>query len=300
MSLITELKKFVNLIKEKKIEAYYFSATLASLISLTPIARKIGFFYFFIFALLTFIMVEMRRKDYQELPWPDAWETVLALGIISLSFAWNMASERMFGAEGFGQTDFCILLAGIFLLFFGISNYRKIWQPLAIVFGSRFSLALLSLLYHYYFIQISGLFVRIVVGIMSGIGYPVISGRPATPGSPANAFTVYGINETSTAVVDWGCTGLPSLLLFSFVLASIIINLRIGRKEKIIWTTFGVLGAFITNIVRMIMLALIMYYYDLKTMLWVHSHIGDFLFVLWVAIFWLLMPHEKVSVITEA
>ena len=244
-----------------------------------------GLFNFFLYDLLVILIVHQKRTLYENLPLPQLDEIIFGVMVCIGSFVFDLSTRGIF-AGGYGQSDYVILVVGITLLFFGIRNIKKIYPPVVLVGTFSAALKILQLVYENYVEVISGWFVTLVISITTGLGYPTYVGTVGGNGYPSNTFTVIGLNETASLEVAWGCTGLRSLLLFSFILAALLIPYRTTRGRKTVALISGVVGAFLVNILRLVMLALIMYYYDIATTLWVHQHLGDFLFVIWVALFW--------------
>ncbi|MDG6220487.1 MAG: exosortase/archaeosortase family protein [Candidatus Thermoplasmatota archaeon] len=289
---------------------YFYASIFAS--SFLFVFSTQGFFNLFFYALLVLVIVRMSEDKYDKLPLPDIYELIFGGLIMAGSFAFDLATRDMLGG-GYGQTDYTILLIGIIFTFFGYKNLRKIYLPILLVGGLMFSLQGLQLVYGSHFESIADWFVDAIVGVagVDGLGYPVWPGSvpgwaqqyyssiTIPPGAIGTGdlvtrpgtFTVFGLNETASLHVDWGCTGLRSLVMFSFILLALIWPMEISWKKKIPGIAIGIIGAFIINILRMIMLALLMYYYDLATTMEVHKHLGDFLFIIWMAIYWFAFFH---------
>jgi len=288
--------------RENRLKLFYASLLLSSFLSLYSTQ---GFFNLFFYALLAMVIVRMDEEKYDSLHLPRTEEIIVGLLVCASSFIFDFATRGIFGG-GYGQTDYTILVIGIILLFFGYRNIKKIYLPILLVGGLSFSLKALQLVYDNHFEAVAEWFVAAITGIAGpgGLGYPVYGGAIATgttlaPGSITTAnlaidpgtFTVFGVNEVASLHVAWGCTGLRSLVMFSFILVALIYPLNTTPRKKMLGIAIGILGAFIINILRMVMLAMIMYYKDLKTTLDVHLHLGDFLFIVWMAAYWWLFFH---------
>ncbi|GEM_PF-2934263 len=284
----------------------FYSALFIS--PLLSVISTQGFFNLFFYSLLVFVIVYQDEDRYRKIPIPEIDEMAVGLLVCAGSFVFDLATRGIFGG-GYGQTDYVIFVLGVILFFFGYRHIREVAVPIVLVVGLAGALKGLQLVYEHFFETVADWFVDVVVWITGpgGMGYPVYKGAlpygiPPQYVSPsglveeAGALTVFGLNENSTLVIAWGCTGLRSLLMFAFILSALIIPLPIPGRRKALWMAIGVSGAFLINLLRMVMLVLIMYYRDSATMMWVHTHLGDFLFVVWVAVFWSLFVHfEKLK-----
>ncbi|MCK4718085.1 MAG: exosortase/archaeosortase family protein [Thermoplasmata archaeon] len=318
MDMDTRLEMYRRF-RENRLSYFYLAMVLSSFVAFIPGFSDQGFFNLFFYALLAIIIVRVDETRYYNIPIPKWDEILVGLGVCVSSFIFDLGTRGIFGG-GYGQTDYTILALGIILLFFGYRNLKKIYLPLLLVGGLSFSLKALQLISAAYFDSIADWFVAAITRLAGpgGLGYPVHSGAmPGWAGSlpgwaptqygyalPPNSllypedlvaqpgtFTVFGLNETASLHVDWGCTGLRSLIMFSFILMALIWPMEISGRKKALGIGIGILGAFLINILRMVMLALLMYYKDLDTTMAVHKHLGDFLFIMWIAIYWWVFFH---------
>jgi len=141
----------------------------------------------------------------------------------------------------------------------------------------------LSAAYSSAFIVVSGFFVGIVVlfsrvFISNDIHSGVISGE----------IIVGGEAGYTSIFIGWACAGLEELALVSVILYVLVTSFDLGRGRSLIWIVVGIAGSFLINIARMTLLIWVAYTYGIETMNWVHTHLGDVLFLVWIALFWLV------------
>jgi len=273
--------------RERRMDLFYIAIILPSFLAFTPLVREIGFFYYFLFSLLAIIIVYQDKETFESLPLPTVPEVVVGAVVMAFAFVVNWYSEVYVHAEGFGQTDYVILLAGIILVFFGYTNIRKIFVPLALVTGARLALVGLDMMKAAYLTQIAGWFVGMTISTVRLLGY-----GPAQLAGDGIRIISYGplAPPGGEAVnIAWGCTGLSSLVIFSFIITSLILSYKMSYFKKGVTIAVGIIGSFLVNILRLVMLSLILYHRGLDEMLWVHRHIGDVLFVIWIAAYWAMM-----------
>ena len=87
-----------------------------------------------------------------------------------------------------------------------------------------------------------------------------------------------------------GCTGLYSASIFlSAFIAYILVEYRQFDARVGILLALGILTSYIANLLRMIIILLVGYYYGMDALLTAHANVGELIFLFWIAIFWGLM-----------
>lgn len=270
--------------RENRLSLFMLAATLPAFISFTSYSRQIGFFYYFLYSLLMIIIVYRERERYESLPLPSMAEMMVGLVVIVASLWMNVIVSSMGVESGFGQTDYVILLAGIFLTFWGYRSIRVTYLPLLLVVVARGSIALLNLLEAQYFEAISGWFVETTVSFVHALGYS--SSQIAGEGTRVISYGPNAPAAGEAVIIAWGCTGLPSLVLFSLILVALILPHPSPLPKRMISIAIGVIGSFLINLLRLTFLILVLFHYGGDAMMWLHTHIGDFMFVIWIGIYW--------------
>ncbi|NOQ55298.1 MAG: hypothetical protein GQ477_00670 [Nanohaloarchaea archaeon] len=65
-------------------------------------------------------------------------------------------------------------------------------------------------------------------------------------------------------------------------------DLKLNVKRRLLLFAVGVLGTFLANVMRVILLFLTGMYFGRDALLAVHTHLGWILFFIWISIFWVL------------
>ena len=87
-----------------------------------------------------------------------------------------------------------------------------------------------------------------------------------------------------------GCTGLYSVSIFlSGFTAFILVEYHQFDQKVGILLGLGILSSYIANLLRMAIIVLVGSYYGTDALLWTHENLGEFIFLIWIAIFWSFM-----------
>ena len=263
---------------------FYFLVAMgsSSLVAFAPFARETSISDFFIYALLPIILVMANRKKASLTQPPSEIGLGLSIALIIGSFAFNYITGRFTGDYSYGLTDYVILITGIFSAFYSIETaFVKVGAFLLV--SLRCATLALSFIYSSAFVSISDFFVSIVLSFSRVFVSPEIMA-----GSLPGEIVVGGEAGYASVFIGWACAGLEELALIAVILYILIFSFELARRKAVAWLTVGIIGSFLINIFRMVILVWIAYTRGTETMLWFHTHIGDVLFLLWIAAFWLL------------
>jgi exosortase/archaeosortase family protein len=254
---------------------------LSSLVALLPFSRDSSISNFIVYGLLPIILVYANRSKFEAIGKPSGGYLLIALGIIGGSFLFNYASGLIDGSFTYGLTDYVILVCGIFALFYTLENPSVRFGIVLLVAVRGITLGL-GLTSGSLFESVSSFFVWIVIAISQVLVSPTIHA-----GSIPGRIVVGGASEGSQVGIGWACAGLEELVIISVILYILIDSFRLGRKQTTYWLLLGIAGSFVINIARMVILVAVAYSYGMSEMLWVHTHLGDVLFLAWIGIFWM-------------
>lgn len=275
-------RQWDRLVQDNRETWFLISVGLSSLIAFLPFAREASISSFFIYALLLVVLVLANRAKTSKIPLPSGIGLGLSASLIIGSFAFNFLTGSLTGDYTYGLTDYVILVAGIFSAFYSIES-TLVRTGMLVLFVLRAATLALSVAYSSGFASVSDFFVSVVVVfskifVSSGITAGLIPGE----------IIVGGEAGASSVFIGWACAGLEELALISVMLYVLIASFELNRRQSAIWLAMGIVGSFIINIARMVILVWVAYSRGIDTMLWVHTHIGDVLFLVWIAVFWIL------------
>ncbi len=87
--------------------------------------------------------------------------------------------------------------------------------------------------------------------------------------------------------IGYGCTGIYSVFIFlSMYLSFIMSEYRKVTRRMGALIVFGVLMAFVANLIRMVIIILTGVYYGPDALYWAHKEVGWMIFMAWVFVFW--------------
>ena len=283
VSFAEKLASSWNKLISRDRDLYFLAAiVLSSMVGLLPNARDTSVSNFLVYSLLLIVLVFANRERFERVRGPSWDEMLVATLIIVGSFAFSWVVGAVTGNKEYGLTDYVILSIGVFFLFYSLRNtlVRFGASMLAVVRGGTLALSIASASL---FAAVSATFVGIVV-FFSRI---MISSGISSGGIPGEV-VIAGPNGVSSVFIGWACAGLEELVIITVMIYILIESFRVNRRTLTIWMFIGVLGSLGINILRMIILVWVAYRFGLKDMLWVHTHLGDVLFLVWIGIFWLL------------
>lgn len=86
------------------------------------------------------------------------------------------------------------------------------------------------------------------------------------------------------------CAGLYSFSIFiSAFFAFVMVFERMSRRMLVSVLLFGLLIAYLGNLIRMVVIGLVGYYWGLDALHWTHENIGWLIFLAWSSLFWWLI-----------
>ena len=255
---------------------------MSSMVAFLPFARQTSVSNFFVYAMLPIVFVFANGQKFKKVQSPNGLWMLLAMATIIFSFLFNSLVGMFNDNSVYGLTDYVILAVGIFALFYTAQDSLVRFGILILVFVRGATLAL-SMVSGSLFASISSFFVGIVVFFSKIFVDPAVRS-----GSYPGAVIAVGNAGSQTVSIGWACAGLEELVLTSVLIFVLIWSFDLGPKRTTAWLAIGIAGSFFINIARMVILVWIAADYGYQKMLWVHTHLGDVLFLVWIGIFWLL------------
>ncbi len=255
---------------------------LSSMVAFLPFARQTSVSNFFVYAMLPIVYVFANGKKFKAVESPNGLWMLLAIGAIVFSFLFNSIIGLVIPGSTYGLTDYVILAVGVFALFYTAQDSLVRFGIIVLVFVRGATLAL-SIMSESIFVSISNVFVGLVVFFSKLFVSPEVHSGDL-PGS----IVVTGAAGQSGVFIGWACAGLEELVLTSVLIFMLIRSFDLKAWKTTAWLGVGILGSFFINIARMVILVWLAGDYGYQTMYWVHTHLGDVLFLVWIGVFWFL------------
>jgi len=216
------------------------------------------------------------------------WELIIAVLIIISSFTVVTPIKHIFYPETrvFGVLNGGIVIFGIFILFYGLREYKVI-IPYGILYGI---LIVLDLLWNVLGTSILGKYMAI---ISSNLAYKALKILGYTVFLKGTTITIISINGVPiSATVAGLCSGIEGIT-FSIV---VLVLLFMGSYITYRWRFVAIIGAslviFLLNILRIILIFIFAYNYGQVGLEEAHAWLGDIIFLIFIIPYWYLIDKK--------
>jgi len=129
-----------------------------------------------------------------------------------------------------------------------------------------------------------------VASILNGMGYPtqVLSPEQLQDLYKFDPKGMWGLNVhgiPSVVLIAWGCAGVQSLFIYTFVILLFTKGAPISTKRKIIYVAIGAIGTFVINILRIVSICLIGVQKGAEALRIFHEYYGELFFIVWIIVY---------------
>jgi exosortase/archaeosortase family protein len=239
-----------------------------------------------------FILLLIKKQDL--LPYPPAKPVQKASGILIIitSFFVYYALVPFFPPVSFyTAANYAIYLLGLSLTLFDATALKETFSSIFLIVAATSSSFISEWLEPHLSPYITLQFARLMQVILNAFGLT------ATVRSlnhlPIISFpTIHG--QTITAVFNWNCVGVSSVLIFSIILVILLTEEPGSLKSKITWSLVGVSGVLILNVLRVLIIFITDYFYGAEVGGKIHYVIGYTVFITWLITF-LYLYSKKTS-----
>jgi exosortase/archaeosortase family protein len=209
--------------------------------------------------------------------------TALVVFYLLKSFSFFIVQLGL-GNPPYSIDDFSVLLSGLTLIFFAILGFRRLLFASAIPL-----LAVVSFqVYDKLRLALETLAEPLIPPVVHlSIFFLNLLGVGAHAEGNMIVFnTIQGGPVVIPIVFD--CTGVESMSTFLLAAAVVFYLFRdMVLRKKLIFLAIGIIGTYIANIIRVVIICLSGYYYGPKGAIeLVHIHTGWIIFAIWMFIFW--------------
>ena len=208
----------------------------------------------------------------------DTLQRVSGIIIVVCSFFLYYAIVPFVPSVGFyGIANYFVLLSGMFLIFFEIPAFKEAFTSFFLLVAG----ALSGLVFRWIEFQISPIvpyYVYLFASVLRLFGIASTTPNPTT-------LVLYKSKGMVPVLFEAGCIGVYSLLIFSTLLVITMVESNASKLAKLLWSVIGLIGVFVVNVIRLIIVILAVYFYGYPTGQSVHQVIGYILFLSWLAIF---------------
>ena len=182
-----------------------------------------------------------------------------------------------------------VSLAGMLASAYTFKALREVVTPIIYFLGMAFILGLDAAFPYQSLGPLTSL-ASIIVGVivaLIGLSGVKISSNPLSPMDPpwiysqGNLLLVGGLKRSVLLEINWPCTGIMSMLIYTLVLSMLMVKMEAPLKRKALYGMVGALGTFSTNILRIFLIILAVAYTTIDLRVF-HESIGEILFIIWI------------------
>jgi len=187
---------------------------------------------------------------------------------------------------------FAIFLIAVFGILFGIRSIKEIPTGIVYTVGSGVILMLDSFFPYGSISFLAGmvpLITNIVVALLGISGVHIMKSpydftAPPSVYLTGNFLWMQGIPGNIVLQINWPCMGVFSMLIYTLIMAILMVKLDATRKRKVLYFLIGAVGTFFINIFRIFLIAYYVAFISIDVKIF-HENIGEFLFLGWVVLF---------------
>jgi len=230
--------------------------------------------YFFILVIVLFAWFIIKWDAIKEISSKSTpAEMILALAGIATVYAYKAIE-----ASPLGILDLLLVFLGAVVFTFGLRTLKQFWVPAA--YG-------VVLLAGYQIENYTPNFVALqdwLAGVMAG------AVRALGIAASANGTLVNMNSPSGPLVLDVSsdCTGVQGILAFGMLSTMTLLDLKPRLSRLVPLFTIGFVGAFLINIVRLIVVFLTFEYFGVDAGTQMHVYFGYAIFIAWVLAFWVV------------
>jgi exosortase/archaeosortase family protein len=235
-----------------------------------------------------FLLLFFKKDKLSLFPHAEGVQRFLGLFALLASFLVyylliRFCSPVFYGAGAF---FYAIYIVGLFLVFFSAPALNESFSALFLVVAGGSSFYVGEWL-NYFMEPAVPFFVRIMVFVLMLLGIPATVSNPHTI-----------MLDTSRGLVpvlfEAGCIGIQSFLIFSIIIVVTMMEESATVRTKLLWSLGGVVGTFVVNIIRVSLIAAVIYYFGYENWGEIHAWIGYALFLVWLAFFFIVFSKREI------
>jgi exosortase/archaeosortase family protein len=231
--------------------------------------------YFFIMCIVLFAWFIFRWDAVKTLSQKASLpEMTLGVSIVGAVYAYKLA----IGAR-VGLLDLLVILVAVAITFYGIKSLRLFWVPAT--YGIILLLGYQIENYAPNFVALQDWMANVLASSMTVLGIGA---------SVSGHLVVLNPNGSSPLYLDIesDCTGIQGILAFGMLSTMALLDMKPQVSKLIPLFVVGFAGAFLINIVRLIIVFLTFEFLGVEAGTTMHVYFGYIIFIAWVMVFWTL------------
>jgi exosortase/archaeosortase family protein len=231
--------------------------------------------YFFIFVIVLFAWFLIKWDSVKAMEHKSSIaEMILGAGVIGADYAQNA-----FRGSNVGLIDLMVIFLASIILVYGLKSMARFWVPVAYGIVLLAGYQIENVLPNY--VALQDWLAGVMVGSLRALGIgAAVSGH---------LVTMNLANGTPVALdVASDCTGLQGILAFGMLSTMALLDMKPKMSRLVPIFAAGFLGAFLINIVRLIVVFLTFEYFGISAGSTMHVYFGYIIFIFWVLAFWMI------------
>jgi len=202
----------------------------------------------------------------------NRWEIVLGLAL----FFGNI-TRNMIVAPGYGLFDMLVSFVSVSIGVYGLTALRNFTLPVVY----------LSVMIVGYQIESSITQVVALEDFLSEFITFTLNLLTISATRIGNVVTLYGTQgKLYSLMIDAGCTGFKGMLAYGSLAILMVLDVKGPRNRKLLAVAVGVVGTFLINMLRLLIIFLSCYFFGIDVSMVVHAHLGYTVFLVWMFIYW--------------
>lgn len=231
--------------------------------------------YFFIMSIVLFAWFIFRWEGVKSLSQKSSvLEVALGVSVIVADYAENLAT-----GSRVGMIDLIIIFVGVAIAFYGLRSLKFFWVPTT--YGIILLLGYQIENYAPNLVALQGWLANVLALSMRVLGISA---------SVSGHLVVLNPNGSSPLFLDVesDCTGIQGILAFGMLSCMALLDLKPKVSKLIPLLVIGFAGAFMINILRLIIVFLTFEFFGVGVGTAMHVYFGYVIFIAWVMAFWIL------------
>ena len=276
--------------------------------ALSPLKNRLNLFYVLAFAPIILIeyysyiaqsnifgaliplygfLLLLIKKDKLSLV-PEASKPLRLIGIIlmvSSFFIYFVVAYFYPSALFYGAANYTTYIVGLFLAFFQFFALKELFAPAFLIVAST-SVFFIGQWLETYLEPLVPMFVQIMVFILNVLRIPAAVHNPTM-------IVLHTSGASIPLIFEAGCIGIYSFLTYSVIIVVTMMEDSSSIRTRFLWSVAGVIGTFIVNIIRVSLIAVVIYYFGFESWQEIHSKIGYVLFLTWLVFFLVIFSKRE-------
>ncbi len=245
---------------------------LAFLLPLAMPGVGLDYQYFFIAVIVLFAWFLIKWESVKKIELKSSlFEKLLAIAGMGSIYVYKYASQSPVGI-----LNLFILFVGAVVLTYGVRSMRLFWVPAA--YGVVLLAGYQIEIYTPNFVALQNWLAGVLAASVNALGIgATVNGQLVTMSTPGGVLLLDVASE---------CTGLQGILAFGLLSTMALIDLKPRIVKLIPIFALGFLGAFLINILRLLVVFLTFEYLGVDAGTTMHVYFGYLIFIAWVLVFW--------------